>query len=334
MGVPGLPSAGEHAGPIRAPVRLRNPGHWWVQWDALGLDLADHPLHQVDTFLQAGHAQSAGGPRGLGPHVPFRERRPPVHQPLADHGGDPGDHVIADLRRSHRPPGIAGQHVGGDLPGCATGYLAGGVGPPGQQLTQRVRGLRGSGRQRGLLSQLHDLRAGRCPAVVGVEPGAQRGQLAGDRRRPGGERGQQVLTHPGDLMGSSPLHPPGPEPPPHRKPGREVISEHVVEHLRHRHRGQEQGPPIQGAPPPVGALDPVGDDHMGMQVRVPVSGVPMVEPGREHPARADLHRPLGAHPGEQGTVLDQPEHGDDRSVMRAGDRAPGLLITQTPEHAG
>ena len=113
-----------------------------------------------------------------------------------------------------------------------------------------------------------------------------------------------------------------------------MVREYVVEHLRHCHRSQEQSPPIKSAPSPVGALDPVGDDHMGVQVRVTVAGVPMVEPRCEHPAGTDLHGPLGADTREQGPVLNQPEDVDDRGVMRAGHRGPGLLAAQTPQDAG
>jgi hypothetical protein len=42
-----------------------------------------------------------------------------------------------------------------------------------------------------------------------------------------------------------------------------------------------QVPAVQGRPPSVRALDPVGDDQMGVQQRVAFSGCPVVEPDRQ-----------------------------------------------------
>lgn len=48
------------------------------------------------------------------------------------------------------------------------------------------------------------------------------------------------------------------------------------------------GPPVEAPPRTVGTLHLVGDDDVGVQVRVTRAGVPMVECRGDHPAGAGL----------------------------------------------
>jgi hypothetical protein len=45
----------------------------------------------------------------------------------------------------------------------------------------------------------------------------------------------------------------------------------------------EQVAAVQGCPAAVRPLDPIGDDQVGVQQRITLSGRPMVEPHRKHP---------------------------------------------------
>ena len=77
----------------------------------------------------------------------------------------------------------------------------------------------------------------------------------------------------------------------------EVVGEQVVVDLGDGDDGVVQGAGVHRPPPPVGALDLVRDDDVGVQVRVPGAGVPVVERRRDHPPGRDLGAGAGARCG-------------------------------------
>ena len=76
--------------------------------------------------------------------------------------------------------------------------------------------------------------------------------------------------------------------------------------------GLVQGGRVQGAPPPVRALDAVGDGDVGVQLRVALAGVPVVERGRDQAGGADPADAVMAEAGEHRLALDQ-LHGGGQS---------------------
>ena len=77
---------------------------------------------------------------------------------------------------------------------------------------------------------------------------------------------------------------------------------------------------------PVRALDPVRDGDVGVQLRVALAGIPVVERGRDHPAGADPADAVGAGPGEH-RLAPRPAPGSRRA-------RPGARGTAAPATGG
>ena len=213
----------------------------------------------------------------------------------------PSRSTVAGLTWSCRStvPGRCAQCVGGDGGRVAAGDPAGPVGPAGQQLLQRVGGLRRAGGQGGLLPQPHHLDPAGRSGMRGGEVGHGGAQRRVDVSRAGGERGEQPVVQPLDLERGGAALPAGPPPPPDRQPAGEVVGEQVVIQLGHGDGGVVQRPGVHRPPPAVRSLDLVRDHDVGVQVRVAGAGVPVVERRRQHPPRGHLRGPAGAGAGPQ-----------------------------------
>ncbi len=112
-----------------------------------------------------------------------------------------------------------------------------------------------------------------------------------------------------------------------------MVGEQPVVALRHRDRGPVHRAGVQGAPPPVGALHPVGDHDMGVQVRVVVAGVPVVERRGDHPPGLHLRHAVRADPGPGHVPLHDREDVGDGLPVRGVDRVAGRIVGQRPQHA-
>src|SRR5665648_364502 len=112
---------------------------------------------------------------------------------------------------------------------------------------------------------------------------------------------------------------------------RRLIGQQVVIDLRDRHHRVMQGLGVHRAPTAVVSLDLVGDHDVGVQVRVPGPGVPMVEGGGEHAASGDLATPRVPGPSEQSCAFDEPERIIYRCPMRPKDGERSPVIGQRPQ---
>ena len=323
-GVGGLPvRAAQH----RRLTQLRwHPDRHGKPGQHVPLDVA-----HIAVELGQGHLRGAGLAQGLGADVPHLPRRPRPLQHLKDAVGDDlGTHVptpplpVASLERPHPVtcgdarvstsvptaslvrPHHRGDELGdGHVPtGPAPGVQGAGLGPPLAPLLGLGAGfvLGRAGLQVRLLRQRQRLDRGRGTAVVGPE---HRGQLALaelDGLPAAGPHREQPGVHPGDLP-----HRPAPlragavdEPDP--EPVHQARFEVGVVVLGGHHLRLEQHPPVQRQPPPAllrQGLDLVGDDHVGVQVRVPGARVTVVERRRHQPGDGDLPDPALTDPGER-----------------------------------
>ena len=88
--------------------------------------------------------------------------------------------------------------------------------------------------------------------------------------------------------------------------------------------------PVQCGPPAVRALHDVADHDMGMQVRIMLSRVPMVEPGGGDSFDLYLRDAASADPGHGDVVL-PPFHGlVDGFVEAFHDLPAGLVVADCP----
>ncbi|OIQ85148.1 hypothetical protein GALL_330100 [mine drainage metagenome] len=150
-------------------------------------------------------------------------------------------------------------------------------------------------------------------------------------RGAGGELPHQILIDPIQLEPRRAARAQVTPPPHHRQPGRQVVGEHVVVDLRDRYHRVVQGSGVHRQPPTVRALDLVRDHHMGVQVRIPGPGVPVVKRRGQHPTRRALLTPTRASPSEQGRPLDEPQRVLDRGPVGCQDRAPGRVVGHRPQ---
>ena len=126
-----------------------------------------------------------------------------------------------------------------------------------------------------------------------------------DRLRARREVRQQILADPVDLErgvapGAAVTHRPL-----HRQPPRQLVRQQCVIELGDGDDGGVHGSPVQAAPGAVGPLDLVGDDDMGVQVRVTGPGVPVVERSGHHPAGANLMTASVAGARADDALLDE-----------------------------
>ncbi len=191
--------------------------------------------------------------------------------------------------------GLTSGQVRGHRRGLLTPHLV--------QLRQRLRAFfRRSGGQRGLLRQGNALLGGRRVAVVSYERSFDLGHRLLDRRRAGGERGDLTAGDPSQLEDLFPT----------RLNGGELQAQTVVDvvhdprvvQLRCGDAVLVDHPPVQGGPPPVNTLHPVGDHQVIVQVRVTVTRV-IVSELRGHKALVgvDLLDPTTATTGVDRVVL-------------------------------
>ena len=179
-------------------------------------------------------------------------------------------------------------------------------------------------------------RAGPClrvglpvPRTVGA------GLLAGglDLGVPGGECLQEAVVDAVDL----PVLPPGARDgahvPLHSQARGQGVHEVVVVGLAQGYLGgHERATGVQGAPGPVGALDPVGDHEVGVQVRVSLAGVPVVESRGHDAARLCLDDASGALAGADGVGLHHGHDVLDRVVVSGLDLLAHAGIPERPHH--
>ena len=235
-------------------------------------DHADRPLGQepVRQLLQLGPSGAgqagAEGDQDVGAGEGGRVLGQPVRagQPIEQPTGH---------RFGHRPVLVAVGCPAGHLPdqGVRVVSALGRLGPPA--VVQGVRGLVLLGLAGGLDGPLDQPRCP-LPPVRGqpVELGVD---LAGAL----GEAADQLLGHALELpvavgVRRRPLHP--------ECPDELALVGGPVDGVR----GQPmpvQVPAVQGRPASVRPLDAVGDDQMGVQQRVALSGRPVVEPDRQQP---------------------------------------------------
>ena len=185
-------------------------------------------------------------------------------------------------------------------------------------MVRRACGLGAAGVLPGLLVQQPQRAPGRRPAVHRLVVAGQAVQLAGDRDRAGGEQVHHVLADPADLGAVA------------VRPGHHHVAEGgqlgFQDPVGDRGDGEPlvvqragvQGPPLGvGA---VGALDPVPDRHVHVQLRVAVPGqVVQEQAGDQAGAVAPLPRAGRMVPGAGvGGVLLQPGDGFARGVHQRG----------------
>ena len=96
--------------------------------------------------------------------------------------------------------------------------------------------------------------------------------------------------------------------------------------------GHERAAGVQGAPASVGALDPVGDHEVGVQVRVSLAGVPVVESRGHDAARLCLDDSPGALAGADGVGLHHVHDVIDRVVVSGLDLLAHAGIPQRPQN--
>ena len=150
---------------------------------------------------------------------------------------------------------------------------------------------------------------------------------------PGGEGFQEAVVDAVDL----PVLPPGARDgahlPLHPQARGQRVHEVVVVGLAQGDLGgHERATGVQGAPAPVGALDPVGDHEVGVQVRVALAGVPVVERRRDDAARLCLDDSPGALAGTDGVGLHHVHDVIDRVVVSGLDLLAHAGIPQRPHH--
>jgi hypothetical protein len=223
---------------------------------------------------------------------------------MADHGPD-------RIRSAERFGGLG--MPGGPLLGEATGFVFG------------VPGFQGC-----LLRQLQRLHRRRRPTMITLKPRRQYTLPVLDQHPPRRPTLVQRRVHTDDLphrpltrIGVGPIREADPQ------PVAKMMLQGGVVGLRRSNSRLEQHPSVDSQPAPVEGLNLVSYRHMGVQVRVTGSRVPVGEGGRHQPGDVDLTNPVPPLPGEQSVPFDEAEcilHGglvrllDLRRDVRVGDR--------------
>ena len=157
--------------------------------------------------------------------------------------------------------------------------------------------------------------------------------LGVDRVGTPGELLNERLRHDAELVGRVAAWAALPVLPPQPETLRDAVGQCVVVPLGHRDGRPVHRPGVEGAPPPVRPLHPVGDDDVGVQVGVVLAGVPVVEGRRDDTSGLDLGDPVGAHAGAGDVPLDDGEHVLDGLAVALVDGFAGGRIGQGPEDA-
>ena len=117
----------------------------------------------------------------------------------------------------------------------------------------------------------------------------------------------------------------------HRKAAGELVGEQIVIDLRDHDDRVVQSPGVHRQPRPVRAVDLVGDDEVGVQVRVPRTGVPVVEPGRDQAIDLLLLAAVGSGSSERRGVLQEGQRMLDGGPVRGQNRRLGGLVGHRPQ---
>jgi len=277
----------------------------WGEQHGPGLHRGDDGGHGLVALGRGGETVGLQRAGGFGVDVPRRPRRPTSGEGGEDHGGGVDDQLRTRDRSGGERVRVGGEGTLQPLLRVRVEHGGRPLPPFLRELLQRVDLLRFPGGEGGLLPQPDDRRGVGASAVVGLVLLDEPVGLDVDRRRPPGEQLEELLGDGGEFEGRVALRAAFPVLPREAEAGGEVIGEQGVVAFRHRDRGAVQGAGVQGAPPPVRALRPVGDHHVGVQVRVVLAGVPVVERGSDHAVDVDLGGAVGADPGAGDVPLEQ-----------------------------
>lgn len=252
-------------------------------------------------------------------------------------GGDGGDDVRpGEGARLSRQAGGPGEVVDDRLAASLVrhGWAGGGVEQEGDG-AGIVPGLGRLGspplvEARGGLAVVLGLAGGQGGGLGGMGAAvAVGGQLGPDLHAAAGEQGDQTGVDPRQI--SLPL---GTDRPPfHPKPIGQIMPQHrLVEGAR----GQTlsvQATGVQGGPPAIDPLDGVGDQDVGVELRVSVAGRPVPERRAHQPAAVDLLRAVPAPSSVSGVDVKVGQGCGHGRLVRTHDLKAGGGVTEGPEQA-
>ena len=332
VGVPLLADAGEHRGPVGSQVLGGHREHLGRgQADAAVQGGGDHAGVQCVPVGRCGHPQAAGGAGGLGEQVRAGPGRA-AGQHLVEHDAAQPFHNAVGHLGGRQGARVGGVHRGADqLLGGAAGGLGAASLPGAQQVAEGSDVLVRSGRAGHPLTQADDFDPVRATPVGGDELGDRRGHCGVDLRRAGGEQGEQRVGDTRELERGGAARAAGAPPPRDGQTPAELVGEQVVVDLRDRDDGVVQRSGIDRAPQPVGALDLVRQDQVGVQVRVAGAGVPVVERRCDRPPGGDLRARVGSGSGEQRGLGQQGEGLFDGGAVPGQDGGAGGVVGQRPQ---
>lgn len=92
-----------------------------------------------------------------------------------------------------------------------------------------------------------------------------------------------------------------------------------------------QHPSVDGPPGTVCALDAVGDDNVGVELRIAGAGVPVIERGPDQSFGFDLRGALSSSAGQDRVLLDQTHDVVNCFVMGGDDLFLYAHITRCPQ---
>ena len=267
-----------HLGDHRLAVGAR--GQYWERAVHLEPELRHRPDRMMGLHL--GHRDPGGG--ALGRIIQHRRCTSGVL------GSERGDLFVH--RRQRGQFAVYGLRFPGGKP-LRRGRLRS-TGLPGQSAARLDLGAPGV--LPGLLVQQPQRSPGRRLAVHGLVLAGEASGFAGDGDGAGAEQVHHVLGDPADL-GAVPVGPGHHDVPEGGQPGLQgpVGDRGDAEPLAVQGAGVQGPPRVVGA---VGALDPVPDRHVHMQLRVPVAGqVVQEQAGDQAAAVPPLPGPAGMVPG-------------------------------------
>ncbi|GAA1580269.1 hypothetical protein GCM10009789_37600 [Kribbella sancticallisti] len=157
-------------------------------------------------------------------------------------------------------------------------------------------------------------RVGRVSAFL-----EKRGQVRLDLLGSGRELGDEFVGYGVDVERRIALGTAFAELPVHAETARQVVREEHIVDLRHGNRGAIQDATVERSPRPLRTLNPVGDNDMGVELRVAAAGVPVIERCGDQTAGVDLRDAVLAGPGERCVLLDERQDVLDGFVMRRDD---------------
>lgn len=288
-------------------------------------------FEQRDALGGAGHADRSGCAGCLGHDVPPGPGRTARHHLLervlreaVDDGR--GDAITPERRGLGHP-----EHGRGEFGGRLAGAFRGSGAPQRHQVGQGRDVLLRADRAGHLLAEPDDLDAVRAAPVGGVELGEHARHRLVYLRRPTGELRHQRVIDAVELerrrtaraaMTPSELD---------RQATGDLVGQQVVIEFGDHHDGVVQRPGVHRQPGTAGALDLVSNDEVGVQVRVPRAGVPMVEPGRNEPGDLVLTATGGPSARERGGLLQEGERLPDCGPVRREEGGTRVVVSHRPE---